>query len=157
MKRKALYIYSFLIIVVLLGGYIAVTNSKTSNSKKQVEILGNKQFSDSADRLEIYYFHRTQRCSTCLAIGRYTKELIQLKYADKVEKGKLDFREINIDLPENAEIVNKYQAGGQSLYINAISDGQDNINQDINIWRLVRSESQFKNYLENKINSLLAI
>ena len=157
MKRKALYIYSFLIIVVLLGGYIAVTNSKTSNSKKQVEILGNKQFNDSADRLEIYYFHRTQRCSTCLAIGRYTKELIQLKYADKVEKGKLDFREINIDLPENAEIVNKYQAGGQSLYINAISDGQDNINQDINIWRLVRSESQFKNYLENKINSLLAI
>lgn len=156
MKRKVLHIYLFLIVVVLLGGYISITNSKTSNSKKQSEILGNKQLSDSADRLEIYYFHRTQRCSTCLAIGRYTKELIQLKYSNKVEKGKIDFREINIDLPENAEIVNKYQASGQSLFINAISDGQDSINQDINIWRLVRSESQFKDYLENKINSLFA-
>lgn len=144
-------------MAIMIGGYVAVTSLTTVKVPNQAEVLGDKQFNDGADRLEIYYFHRTQRCSTCLSIGRFTKEMIREKFADKVDRGVIDFREINIDLPENAALVNKFQAGGQSLFINAIRDDRDNINQDINIWRLVRSESQFKSYLENKINGLLAI
>lgn len=147
---------SLLFIAVIFSGYMMAASSNANKVASQDEVPADNRLNDGADKLEIYYFHRTQRCSTCLSVGRYTKELIQQKFADKVEQGVIDFREINIDLPENAELVNKFQVGGQSLFINAIKDNQDSISQDINIWRLVRSESQFKSYLENKINGLLA-
>ena len=89
-----------------------------------------------------------------MAIGRFTRELIEDKFADKVKDGKIYFAEINIDLPENKELVNRFKASGQSLYINVINNGVDNIDQDLNIWRLVGNESKFKEYLENKLNSL---
>lgn len=155
MRGKTILIYLLLFIVITFGTYVVAVNSKTNKVAAQDNKLVDVQINETADKLEIYYFHRTQRCSTCLAIGRYTKEIIQEKFSDQVSKGIIDFREINIDLVENAEIVSKYRATGQSLYINAIKDDQDNINQDIKIWRLVRSESQFKDYLASRIASLL--
>lgn len=156
MRRTLIFASIFLFIAIVSGAYVATVNSKTNKATNRDEIPANNQLNDGADKLEIYYFHRTQRCSTCMAIGRYARELVQQKFADEVEQGVVDFREINLDLPENAALADKFQAGGQSLFINAVKDGRDNINQDINIWRLVRSESQFKSYLENKINGLLS-
>ena len=69
--------------------------------------------------------------------------------------GKIEFREINVDLPENKELVRKFQAGGLSLYINAIYNGEDNIAEDTRVWRLISSEAQFKSYLKDKIDNLL--
>ena len=155
MKRKILFLYSFLFVAIVFGGF-ALANSKTNILANKSESIVNDQPVKSADKLEVYYFHRTQRCSTCLSVGRYTKELIQQKFSTEVERGLIEFREINIDLPENAEIVNKFKVSGQSLYINVIKDNSDNINQDINIWRLAGSEGQFKDYLQNKITGLLA-
>lgn len=155
MKGKTILIYLLLFIAITFATYIVTVNSETTKVAAQDNKLVDIQINETADRLEVYYFHRTQRCSTCLAIGRYTKEIIQEKFSDQASEGMIDFREINIDLVENAEIVSKYRATGQSLYINAVKDGKDNINQDIKIWRLVRSEGQFKDYLASRINSLL--
>ena len=49
----------------------------------------------------------------------------------------------------------KYKASGSSLFINAIKDGVDNIEEDVTVWRLVTNEDQYINYLQNKINNLL--
>lgn len=155
MKGRIILIYGLLSIITILVAYVTVVNSQSKTVDNERSGLAKIDINASADKLEVYYFHRTQRCSICLSIGRYTKEVIEQKFTDEIKNGRIDFREINIDLPENAEVVTRFQASGQSLYINSIKDGQDNINQDINIWRLVRSESQFKEYLENQINNLL--
>jgi len=110
-----------------------------------------------ADKLEVYYFHATARCYSCKTIGAYVKETMEQKYAEQLENGKIDFREINVDLPENKEIARKYQASGSSLFINRIKDGRDNIEADMNVWKLLKDEAGFKDYLENKINSYLGI
>ena len=52
-------------------------------------------------------------------------------------------------------MVIKYQAGGSSIFVNAIIDGKDNIEEDVNVWRLVSDEQQYKNYFENKLKKLL--
>jgi aryl-alcohol dehydrogenase-like predicted oxidoreductase len=152
MKRDYI-LFGIILLVIIVVGVNAVGASKSSKS-----IIDESEVSQvskiSYDKIEVYYFHRTQRCSTCLAIGRFTRELIEDKFADKVKDGKIYFAEINIDLPENKELVNRFKASGQSLYINVINNGVDNIDQDLNIWRLVGNESKFKEYLENKLNSL---
>lgn len=110
-----------------------------------------------ADKLEVYYFHATARCYSCRTIGRYVKEIMEQKYAEQIKRGKIDFREINVDLPENREIARKYQASGSSLFINRIKDGKDNIEPDMNVWKLLGNEVRFKSYLENKINTYLGV
>lgn len=58
-------------------------------------------------------------------------------------------------MPENKELAQKFQASGSALYLNAIKDGVDNIEQDIKVWSLVGNTAKFKDYLEGRINSLL--
>ncbi|MFH0923356.1 MAG: nitrophenyl compound nitroreductase subunit ArsF family protein [Candidatus Falkowbacteria bacterium] len=108
-----------------------------------------------ADKLEVYYFHRTARCYSCKTIGQYVRETMEQKYGMQISNGIIDFREINIDLPENKDAAKRYQASGSSLFINRVINGQDNIEQDANVWKLLGNESQFKSYLENKLNSYL--
>ncbi|PIV00819.1 hypothetical protein COS55_02755, partial [Candidatus Shapirobacteria bacterium CG03_land_8_20_14_0_80_40_19] len=69
--------------------------------------------------------------------------------------GKIVYKDIDGELKENQEIVVKYQARGSSLFVNAIRDEQDNIEEDVTVWRLINSESQFISYFENKLSSLL--
>ena len=127
-------------------------NNRTEKSQEELPMSTAKI---SADKLEVYYFHRTQRCYSCITLGQYIKETIEQKFFEEMKNGKIDFREINVDLPENKDVAIKFQASGSSLFINAIKDGQDDIDQDTNVWRLLNSKPQFENYLTNKINSLL--
>ena len=108
-----------------------------------------------ADKIEVFLFHATQRCTTCIAIGRLAGETVNEFFQPEIRDGRIEFREINIDLPENKDLANKFRASGSALFINAITNGKDNITEDVNVWRLTQNETQFKKYLKDKIDSLL--
>lgn len=108
-----------------------------------------------ADKIEVVNFFGTQRCVSCLTIGKFTKKTLEEKFALELESGKIVFKEINGELPENKEIVVKYQARGSSLFINAIRGEAEDVSEDTMVWRLVNSEEQFVSYLEKKLNKLL--
>ena len=108
-----------------------------------------------ADKVQVFLFHSTQRCTTCIAIGKLAGETVDEYFQSELKDGKIEFREINIDLPENREVAQKFQASGSSLFINAIYNNQDNISQDTRVWRLTQDEAQFKSYLKDKLKELL--
>ena len=108
-----------------------------------------------ADKVQVFLFHNTQRCATCIAIGRLSGETVNERFQNELKSGRIEFREINIDLPENKELARKFQASGSALYLNAIIGDQDNIEQDTKVWRLTNNEAQFKDYIEGRINILL--
>lgn len=108
-----------------------------------------------ADKIEVLNFHRTQRCWSCLTLGKLSEKTVSEKFANEVASGKVIFKAVNIELPENKEIVNLYQAGGSSLYTNAIKDGKNNIVQNKKVWQLLSDEPAFINYLETQLRSLL--
>jgi len=80
---------------------------------------------------------------------------VEENFGQEVLAGKVVFREVNIDEPQNKALAEKFQAGGSSLFINAIREGSDNIQEDMEVWRLTNNPQAFKNYLTNKINGLL--
>lgn len=145
-----------ILVLMFLGMIVAM--AKNNNQQPVASVVNKIESRDtknSVDKLEVYYFHRTQRCYSCSTISRYLRETMEQKFSQEIKNGTIDFREINVDLPENKEIVVKFQASGSSLFVNAISDGQDNVSQDTNIWRLLNDEIKFKSYIENKINLFL--
>jgi len=127
----------------------------SANSVKTKTIDSDQTAKQSADKVQVYLFHATQRCITCITIGKYAGETVYEYFQPELRDGKIEFREINIDLPENKELAQKFQASGSALFINAISNEQDNISEDTRVWRLTQDEIQFKSYLKNKLKTLL--
>lgn len=149
---KKVFLISIITIFILII-LLAYNQARVKNQTINTENTGNAE--TITDKLQVYYFHRTQRCYSCLTIGKYVKETIENNFADEIKNGTIDFQEINVELPKNREVTKKFQASGSSLFINAIRNNQDDISQDTNVWRLLGNENQFKSYLENKLNSLL--
>ena len=108
-----------------------------------------------ADKIEVFHFHGANQCWSCITVGEYALKIIKNKFPEEYQSGKVVFKDINGELPENKEIVMKYQARGSSLFVNAISNGKDNIEEDITVWRLVSNQEKFTDYFENKLKTLL--
>lgn len=124
---------------------------KRGDAGRVAETQGGEE-AQAAEKIQVFLFHSTQRCPTCIAIGRLSGETVQESFQSELQAGKIEFREINIDLPENKELAGKFQATGSALYINAIADGRNSIVQDTEVWRLTQDESKFKSYLRGEIN-----
>jgi hypothetical protein len=108
-----------------------------------------------ADKVEVFLFHATRRCYTCTTVGRIAGEVVQESYQPEVLEGKLVFREINIDLVENQALAEKFEAGGSALFVNRIRDGQDDIEEEAQVWRLTDDEAALKSYLKDRIGRWL--
>ena len=128
------------------------TNNQTTKSQEELPMSTAKT---SAEKIEVVHFHATQQCWSCITVGEYALKTIKEKFPEEYKNGTIVFRDINGELPENRDMVIKYQAGGSSLFVNAITAGKDNIKEDVTVWRLVSNESQFINYFQDKLNKLL--
>jgi hypothetical protein len=83
------------------------------------------------------------------------KKTIETKFSEEAKNWIITFKDVNMDLPENTEITNKFRANGLSIAINTIISWKDNIEYDMNWWRLVSNDEQYIQYFEGKINALL--
>jgi len=158
MKKLGTYLlYGGALVFAVALVYVSISpNKKTESSVQESDSkITEVQEKKPAEKIQVFLFHPTQRCITCITIGKYTKETVEQKFPAELLSGKIEFREINIDLPENKELATKFKATGSSLFINSIADGKDNIQQDLQVWRLTSNEQSFISYLSDKINALL--
>ncbi len=147
---KKIIIGGGIIILILLAIFIVKPKDNITNNINSE--------SAGATKVQVFLFHATQRCPTCIRIGKLAEATVKERFAGQLKSGKIEFREINIDLPENKALAEKFQAGGSALFINAVKDGQDNIEEDTMVWQLAGGDAtKFKDYLSNKINTILGI
>jgi hypothetical protein len=164
-KRNSLILLSFASVVLGLylkssllqknGASVALGGSPAPPTSNQAVSAKTEQSLAPADKIEVVHFHATQQCVSCITVGKYALKTIQDKFPEEYKSGKIVFKEINGELPENREIVTKYQARGSSLFVNAVQGDKDNIAEDVTVWRLINNESQFMDYFESKLNTLL--
>jgi len=152
MKNYGSYLLYGVALVFAIGlVYTSFSTNKVASEQKSPAKTAEVKNFKPAEKIQVFLFHATQRCVTCITIGKYAKETVEQKFPDELKSGKIDFREINIDLPENKELATKFKATGSSLFINSIIDGKDNIETDVEVWRLVSNEQGFISYLSEKI------
>jgi hypothetical protein len=163
MKKNIIFL--LLAASLTLAGCSSLEPGQGNQEASPKDTEESKEYGSSAmsseelpvEKIVIYYFHRTARCYSCNIMEQYASNLVNQQYGQQVKSGVLEFRQINIDLPENREIARKFQASGSSLFINRIINGNDNIEHDTNVWRLLGNEINFRKYLGSKIDSYLAI
>ena len=128
------------------------TNNQTTKSQEELPMSTAKI---SAEKIEVVHFHGTHQCWSCITVGEYALKTIKERFPEEYKNGVIVYKDINGELPENKDIVMKYKATGSSLYINAITGGNDKIEEDVTVWRLISDEQQFLDYFEAKLKKLL--
>lgn len=143
------------VLAVIVSSFILFNNY----GYKKEQVNTNYSIIDiklpKAEKIEVFLFHATQRCTSCINIGKFAKQTIDNNFSEELNSGKIVFREINIDLLENYQLAEKFQASGSSLFINTIRGGKDYIEQDLKVWRLVGDEGEFESYFKEKLENIL--
>lgn len=113
--------------------------------------------SGPADRVDVVYFHRTQRCYTCRYAEEGTRYALETYFADELTSGKVTFHVINVDDKEaNADILEKYNDPSYlTLCINTVRDGTDHIEVVTDIWLAIGNDEGFVEIVKSKIEKSL--
>jgi len=109
-----------------------------------------------ADRVEVVYFHRAQRCAGCIYAETATRFTLETYFADELAEGKIVFKLINLGDKANAAIVEHYGAYTSSLFINSISGGIEHIEEVKEIWFLLGNDREFVTLVKSKIDRYLS-
>ncbi len=96
---------------------LAACGNNQANKKEKVSTDVTK------DVVEVIYFHGKQRCATCMAIEKNTKELIDAQFADAIKNGTLVFK--SVDITEDEALADKYEVTWSSLIIVDYDKGQE--------------------------------
>ena len=124
-------------------------NRSSSDSNEAAEI-GKITIDTSESVINVLYFHGTQRCKTCIAVGNTTKETINSLYSGN---NMIVFTEVDTDKPEFSEITEKFQISWSSLII---SKGDAKIDlTDFAFANALKSPELLRAELEKTVNSLL--
>jgi len=104
MKKTA----NSLLVLLFAFNAISCNNTQSNNNLTSDDSLVKTK------NVEVYYFHATRRCATCIAVGEVSRELVKDKYGDNPN---VEFIEINIDESGNEDLVEKFQVSGSGLYV----------------------------------------
>lgn len=106
-----------------------------------------------SDLIEVYYFHFTLRCVTCLTLEAKAKEYIETLYPNQVSTGLIKFRAMNLDEEETKPLAKRLGVNGQSLIIVKGKKKIDLTTEGF-LYSMVKPE-KFKEIINEKIDGLL--
>jgi len=139
-------IWSSVLLISLVAGILCACGSPAS------EVPSTPDTSPvPANKVEVVYFHRVQRCAGCIYAETGIRYTVETYFKDELASGKVTFKVFNVEDEENAPIVNKYGAFTSSLFINTIRDGTDHIEQVTDIWFALGDDEAFVEAVRGKI------
>ena len=136
-------------LIILSALMLLSCGNRNSSDSKIAADTGKITIETSDSVINVLYFHGTQRCKTCIAVGNITKETIDSLYSGN---NKIVFTEVDTDKPEFSEITERFQISWSSLII---SKGDEKIDlTDFAFANALKSPELLKAELEKTVNSL---
>lgn len=138
-------LYVFIVLFFIACGN--TKKSKTTDTANQ----------EGKDRVEVLYFHGKQRCLTCNAIEKLSKEVVDTLFAKELKEGRVVYKAIDISEKENEALANKYEVTWSSLFINKWKEGKETpVNMtEFAFTHATTSPATFKEGVKKKIEEQL--
>ena len=148
--KRMLYGALVLLCILLVSGCIGQNQSSTMTNNTAYTAPGNIS---EVQKIEVLHFHGNLQCDTCIAVGAYAEETVNTYFSEEVKSGRIVFAHINIDLPENSEMVAKYEVTGSSLWIGVYGKNgfQFHKEKNNNVWYKTNNKEEYMNYLKGII------
>ena len=104
------------------------------------------------DRVMALYFHRTERCPTCLKMGSYSEEAVKTGFARQMQEGAVSFHYVDFQDPRNAALTKGYGITGPSLIVARIANNKvvkfTNLKD---IWAKAADKPGFLQYVQQNV------
>jgi hypothetical protein len=148
-------------ILLLLGIFVATSAVYLiAASDRRPEYKAPAQTAAAAarpSRIVAYYFHVTVRCTTCKTIEAYSRETILNHFRNDIDQGRLEWKVVNVQLPENKHFIQDYQLFTKSVVLVHIADGKQQSYKILNdVWELVGDKARFQAYIDKETRGYLA-
>ena len=135
-----------LIITGLLALSLFAISCKGQPEKKQTVAAV------SDNDIEVYYFHNTVRCTTCLAIESEARKNIEMLYPEMYKEGKISFTSLNLEEEAGRTLGERLGVSGQTLLI--VSGNQKiNITTDGFLYAVAKPD-KLREIIKSKVDSL---
>ena len=108
-----------------------------------------------ADRVDVVYFHRTNRCYSCNYAEAATLYALEAYFQEELDSGKLTFESVNVQDDSNAAIIEKYGAYTSQLFINTVTGDSEHIEHVTEIWRFIGDDEGFILSIRTKVTNAL--
>ena len=93
---------------------------------------------------------------TCRTIESYSREVIEQRFGGEIAKGRLQYKMVNVQLPENRHFVKDYQLFTKSLVLVRFEKGKQAEYKVLNdTWELVGNKQAMQGYVEREIREYL--
>jgi len=105
----------------------------------------------------VYYFHGNKRCNTCRTIEAYTAEAVNSGFEKQIESGRVEWRPVNIDEPENGHFVEDYELTTRTVVLVDIVEGREGKWTKLDrVWDLTGDKDAFVDYITTNTGAYLA-
>jgi hypothetical protein len=148
--RKPIIIWAMLVIYLILLSSCNTSPAVDGNSTLEIP-------SAPADKVEVVYFHRPQRCSGCVYAETGTRYTLENYFTSELAEGKIIFKVINLGDESNTTIVERYGAYTSSLFINSTRDDVEYIEEVTEIWFLLGKDDEFSDLVKSRIERHLSV
>ena len=126
-----------MLLLFFIPKYMAIENSNSTG------IVIDK----NVEKIEVIHFHGTHQCYSCITVGKLAEETINENFKAEIESGKISFKHINAELPENSELVQKYGVKSASLWIGVYTKDGFHPEENVNVWYKIDNPEEYKSYL----------
>jgi hypothetical protein len=110
----------------------------------------------TATHVVVYYFHRTIRCETCLTFEALTERALRDGFADELASGRLAWRVMDFDEPENRGLASTYDVFESSVVVSRlVGEIEVEWKKLEDIWGLVGNEDPFIAYIQEEVGAYL--
>jgi len=107
-----------------------------------------------ADRVVVMYFHRTQRCPTCLRMGSYSEEAVVKGFAKEIKDGTVEFHYVDFQDPKNAALTKGYKITGPTLVVVKVVGNKVVVAKNLTeIWTKNREKDVFLKYVRDNVRA----
>ena len=106
-------------------------------------------------KVEVYYFHATMRCPTCLAVEEQTRKTLDENFPAEMKDGTLQLQVLSFEEKENKDLAEKFEVGWSSLILYVPESGKT-VNLTDDAFANARSHpDEFRKELQKNINELI--
>ena len=154
-------IFNVALIIFVLASIVFFINdiNKTSNSAdsdKSVNANTQVNSKEKPDRLIVYYFHGTSRCPSCIKIESFSEQAVKEGFVKELKNGKIVWKVINTDEPENTHFTKDYKLYTKSLIVVGMKDNKQIKWKNLEkVWDLLGNKEDFIKYVQNEIRGYL--
>jgi len=137
----------------------ATLASQSTSSAQVAHQASNQDASPTSDpvRVIVYYFHITARCDRCIRLEEWAKEAVLDGFPDALKAGRLEWRAVDVEKPENDHFIDDYQLTDKSLVVAQIRGGKSTRYKVLeDTWSLLDEKDGFLVYVRNEVRPYLA-